>query len=157
MIRQLSVPSLRKFLGRFFLILAYVAFSIIVSFILGGPDGRGAWEPMFILASWAIIALKQSPILWHLGPSSFFIIFFLYLIWISLLTTLLSSFNRPHLKFIILIFHGLGSFLALSMLEAEERIPGWPPFFSITGLVIFWIYLSLDWRLATGKKKQPNG
>jgi len=157
MFSQMSEPRFGNIFVRLLLIFGYMAFSVIVSLILVGfPEGHGYWEPIPILGSWVIVLIIHSPILESIGLLSFLAIFFLYLIWISLLTTLFATFNKSYPKFAILVFHVLGSFLALSMLGADVEIPDWP-FFSIMGMAVFWMYLSLDWRLVTGHKKQPRG
>lgn len=139
---------------RTILMLGYGALCLMIGYLLAG-SGHGAFEPTAFQLSWAWVVYQMGPIpveddLWRL-----LLMFLLYLIGILLLNTLFAQFKKPWLRVAPFIIYSSGSFVAISVVPPAARLADWWPFF-VTGLVVVWVYLSLDWRLATGQKKKPN-
>ena len=139
---------------RTILMLGYGALCLMIGYLLAG-SGHGAFEPTAFQLSWALVVYAMRPIPEEVDLWRLLLVFLLYLIGILLLNTLFAQFKKPWLRVAPFVVYSSGSFVAISMLRPAARLDDWWPFF-ITGLVVVWVYLSLDWRLATGQKKKPN-
>ena len=139
---------------RIILMFGYGGLCLMIGYLLAG-SGHGAFEPTAFQLSWALVVYVMAPIPEEVDFWRLMLVFLLYLVGILLLNSLLAQFKKPWLRVVPFVVYSSGSFVAISMLRPAARLGDWWPFF-ITGLVVVWVFLSLDWRLATGQKKKPN-
>lgn len=139
---------------RTILMLGYGVLCLMSGFLLAA-GGHGAFEPTAFQLSWALVVYEMGPIPEEVDLWRLLLMFLLYLIGILLLNTLFAQFKKPWLRVAPFIIYSSGSFVAISMIRPAARLADWWPFF-VTGLVVVWVYLSLDWRLATGQRKEPR-
>lgn len=146
-----SEPTkLRRIPERLLLMIVYGLLSFFIGFLLaGGPEGRGAVEPLAFLTSWATVFFFFNS---DSDLAVLLLVLFLYLIFILVLNTILAKHGKSWLKIIPIIIHGAGGFVAISMVDPAYGFGGWQEI--LAGLATFWAYLAFDWRLARSKKSR---
>ena len=151
-----QVPDMNKG-KRILLMLAYAVISFITCFFFLGI-GHGPFQPLSIMESWGMVVLhllfRSAPI--GIGVALLFVAtFFLYPLFILMLNNILRRIVRMPVPIVTLAIHAAGTWAGLITIgkQGHEVSPGFNLLAWIVPIPIVIIYLIIEWRLATARKK----
>jgi hypothetical protein len=153
---------------RLLLSVAYWALSLGVMFVFAG-FGDGSYAPVAILSSWSALLIKPVVRFFSIGrnnSSSFEIVFsglfFLYLIALYAVTTILNRIRTGYFAIMPAIIHGLGGLIVLCSLPNASKLPkyGFRTNYFIASyfisLLFAFSFFYADWKLVNRIEKSKK-
>lgn len=140
---------------RMYFLVLYAVISLITCIFFVGI-GHGPFQPLSIMESWGMVALYLvQPAPGSIGAVLFVAIFFVYPLSILFLNNILRRIVHTPVPIITLAIHGAGTWIGLAI-TGKQPMEVSPEFDLVAWIVpipIVLIYLTIEWRLATARKK----